>query len=173
MIDLRSDTVTLPTEDMLEAMITAQLGDDVYGEDPTVCRLEELAAYTIGKEASLFVPSGTMGNLIAMISHTEPGEEVITDRNAHVYFYESGGMSAVAGLIPRLVTAKLGYMDPLAIKDALRGDNIHYARTHLICLEDSHNRAGGTVISPDQIKAIRGIADKYGLRIHLDGARIF
>jgi len=173
MIDLRSDTVTLPTEAMLEAMKSAPLGDDVYEEDPTVRKLEEIAAEKLGKEKALFVPSGTMSNLIALICHTTRGQEVITDPNAHVYFYEVGGLSAVAGLAPRFVDAPRGVMNPEDINAAIREANIHYAKPGLICIENSHNRAGGTVASPTQIYAIREVADKHGLPLHLDGARIF
>jgi len=173
MIDLRSDTVTLPTEAMMEAIAEARLGDDVYLEDPTVRELEALAAEIVGKESSLLLPTGTMGNLTALMCHAGRGLEVITDANAHVYFYEVGGLSAVAGLVPRLVPAWHGAMDPDDIDGAIREANIHYASPGVICIENSHNRAGGTVLPLSLVKATRGVADKHGLPIHLDGARIF
>jgi len=170
---LRSDTVTLPTNEMREAMKSAKLGDDVYGEDPTVNQLEKLAAKKVGKEAALFVPSGTMGNLIAVLTHCQRGEEVILEAESHMYYYEVGGMSAVAGVIPRLITGDRGILNQKDVKEALREENIHYPKTALICLENTHNRAGGTIISPKITEEICQLAHQYNIFVHLDGARIF
>ncbi len=172
-IDLRSDTVTLPTDEMREAMNNAEVGDDVFQEDPTVNQLEELAAKKVGKEAALFVPSGTMGNLIAVLTHCQRGDEVILDIDSHLYYYEVGSISAVAGVIPRLITGDKGIPDPQDIKRALRDENIHYPKTTLICLENTHNRAGGTITPPEVIEEIYQLAHQRNIQVHLDGARIF
>jgi len=170
---LRSDTVTLPTDEMREAMNNAEVGDDVYQEDPTVNQLEELAANKVGKEAALFVPSGTMGNLIAVLTHCQRGDEVIVEMDSHIYYYEVGGMSAVAGVIPRLIIGNKGIPDPQDIKMALRDENLHYPKTTLICLENTHNRAGGTITPPEVIEEICRLAHQQNIQVHLDGARIF
>ena len=172
-VDLRSDTVTLPTEEMLEAIRTAKLGDDVYGEDPTVNRLEELAAEKMGKEASLLATSGTQANLISLMSQTKRGDEVILEVDAHLYYFEVGAFSALGGLIPRLVRGHSGVMTPDDVEAALRPPNIHFPPTALVCIENTHNRAGGTMWSPSQSKAIFDFARDHGLKVHLDGARIF
>jgi threonine aldolase len=172
-INLRSDTCTLPTDSMREAMGLATVGDDVYGEDPTIRELERIAAEKVGKPASLFVPSGTMGNLIALMTHCNHGEEVILEADSHIMYYEVGGLSSVAGLCPRVVRGRHGIMDPSDIEKALRDDNIHYPRTSILCLESPHNRGGGTVIPLEVMKASEEVARKHGLRVHLDGARIF
>ena len=172
-IDLRSDTVTLPTEEMLEAMRTAALGDDVYREDPTVNRLEELAAKKMGKEAALLTTSGTQANLVSALSQTRRGEEVILEAEAHMYYYEVGAFSAVGGLIPRLVKGHDGIMSPQDIESALRPPNIHFPPTSLVCIENSHNRAGGTVWSPAQTKVVFDLVKSRKLNLHMDGARIF
>jgi len=172
-IDLRSDTVTLPTDEMREAMNNAEVGDDVYQEDPTINRLEELAAKKLGKEAALFVPSGTMGNLIAVLTHCQRGDEVILEMDSHIYYYEVGGMSAVAGVIPRLIAGDKGILDPQDIKRALREENLHYPKTTLICVENTHNRAGGTIIPPEIIEEICQLGHQRNIQVHLDGARIF
>ena len=172
-IDLRSDTVTLPTDEMREAMSNAEVGDDVYQEDPTVYRLEELAAKKIGKETALFVPSGTMGNLIAVLTHCQRGDEVILEMDSHIYYYEVGGMSAVAGVIPRLIAGDKGILNPQDVKMALREINLHYPKTTLICVENTHNRAGGTITSPKIIEEICQLAHQRNIQVHLDGARIF
>jgi len=172
-IDLRSDTVTLPTDEMREAMNNAEVGDDVYQEDPTINRLEELAAKKLGKEAALFVPSGTMGNLIAVLTHCQRGDEVILEMDSHIYYYEVGGMSAVAGVIPRLIAGDKGILDPQDIKRALREENLHYPKTTLICVENTHNRAGGTIIPPEIIEEICQLGHERNIQVHLDGARIF
>lgn len=172
-VDLRSDTVTLPTEEMLEAIRTAELGDDVYEEDPTVNRLEELAAEKMGKEAALLTTSGTQANLISVMSQTKRGDEVILEADAHLYYYEVGAFSALGGLVPRLVRGQMGVMTPKDIEEALRPPNVHFPPTSLVCIENTHNRAGGTMWSPNQIRAVFDFAKKRGLRVHMDGARIF
>jgi len=170
---LRSDTVTLPTDRMREAMNNAEVGDDVFQEDPTVNQLEELAAKKVGKEAALFVPSGTMGNLIAVLTHCQRGDEVILEIDSHIYYYEVGGMSAVAGVIPRLIIGDKGIPNPQDIKRALRDENLHYPKTTLICLENTHNRAGGTITPTEVIEKIYQLAHQRNIQVHLDGARIF
>lgn len=172
-VDLRSDTVTLPTEEMLEAIRRAELGDDGRGEDPTVARLESLAAEKMGKEAGLLVTSGTQGNLVSLKAHTQPGDEVIMEAEAHVYWYEVGGLAAVAGLMSRTIKGEMGALDPRAVEEAIRPANVHYPRTALICLENTHNRAGGTVITPEQMAAVAEVAHRHGIPVHLDGARVF
>lgn len=158
---------------MRQAIVNAEVGDDVYQEDPTINRLEELAAKKVGKEAALFVASGTMGNLIAVLTHCQRGDEVILESDCHMYYYEVGGMSAIAGVIPRLIAGNKGVPDPLNIKKALRDKNIHYPETRLICLENTHNRAGGTIIPPEITKEICQLGHQRSIPIHLDGARIF
>ena len=172
-IDLRSDTVTLPTNEMREAMKNANVGDDVYQEDPTVNRLEELAAKKLEKEAALFVPSGTMGNLIAVLTHCQRGDEVILETDSHIYYYEVGGLSAIAGVVPRLIAGNKGVLNPDDIKKELREENLHYPKTTLLCVENTHNRAGGTITSPKVIKEICQLAHQRNIKVHLDGARIF
>lgn len=170
---MRSDTVTLPTDEMREAMNNAEVGDDVYQEDSTVNRLEELAAKKLGKETALFVPSGTMGNLIAVLTHCQRGDEVILEMDSHIYYYEVGGMSVVAGVMPRLIIGNKGIIYPQDIKKALRDENLHYPKTTLICLENTHNRAGGTIVPPEVIEEICQLAHQRKILVHLDGARIF
>jgi len=172
-VDLRSDTVTLPTEEMLEAMRNAPLGDDVYGEDPTVNRLEELAAKKMGKEAALLTTSGTQANLVSAMSQTTRGDEVILEAEAHMYYYEVGAFSALGGLVARLVKGHMGVMSPEDIEQVLRPPNIHFPPTSLICIENTHNRAGGTIWSPTDIKKVYDLAKAHGLRVHMDGARVF
>ena len=154
-------------------MNNAEVGDDVYQEDPTVNQLEELAANKLGKEAALFVPSGTMGNLIAVLTHCQRGDEVILETDSHIYYYEVGGMSAVAGVIPRLIIGDNGIPDPQDIKNVLRDENLHYPKTTLICLENTHNRAGGTITPLEIIEEICQLAHQRNIHVHLDGARIF
>ncbi|MBI3975112.1 MAG: low-specificity L-threonine aldolase [Armatimonadetes bacterium] len=173
LVDLRSDTVTSPTEAMREAMRRAEVGDDQYGEDPTVRRLEELAAERLGKEAALFLPSGTMANLAAVLSHTQRGDEIIVEARAHTYLTESGGMSAVAGVIPRPVLAERGAISAAQVEAVVRTPNVHFAPTRLLCLENTHNRAGGAVMTPAQQAEVCAAGHRHGLRVHLDGARIF
>ncbi|MBE3590336.1 MAG: low-specificity L-threonine aldolase [Firmicutes bacterium] len=172
-IDLRSDTVTTPTEEMRRAMAAAEVGDDVYGEDPTVLRLEEAAAERMGKEAALFVPSGTMGNLVAVLTHTTRGDEILLEAESHIYDYEVGGLSAVAGAVPRLIEGRRGKFGPDDVRAAVRAPNIHFPRPSLLCIENTHNRAGGTVWTPEEVRAVARAAQDLGLRVHMDGARIF
>ena len=172
-IDLRSDTVTLPTVEMLDAMKSAELGDDLYREDPTVNRLEELAAEKMGKEAALLTTSGTQANLVSVLSQTHRGDEVILEQDAHLYYYEVGAFSVFGGVIPRLVKGNMGVMSPGDIEAALRPPNIHFPPTSLVCIENTHNRAGGTMWTPSQTRAVYDFAKERGLNVHLDGARIF
>lgn len=174
-VDLRSDTVTLPTPAMREAMAHAQLGDDVYGEDPTVNRLERIAAELLGKEAGLFVPSGTMANLVCLLSHCGRGDEAIMGHLAHTFLFEAGGSAAVGGIHPRTVTNQPdGTLDPGDVEVAIRDpSNAHYPRTRLICLENTHNRCGGAVLTAQYLATMRALADDHGLALHLDGARVF
>lgn len=175
-IDLRSDTVTLPTPAMRKAMAEAEVGDDVYGEDPTVNRLEAVAAEMTGKDAAVFVPSGTMGNLASLLAHAGRGRGVILGDEAHIFHYECGSASALGGLVYQTVpTRPDGTLPPDLVESAIRppGANYHLVRTGVICLENTHNRCGGAILRPDYCAAIARLADQHGLPIHLDGARIF
>lgn len=173
MIDLRSDTVTLPTDAMRKAVFEAEVGDDVYGEDPTVNRLQELAADIIGKEAAMLVPSGTMGNQIAILTHCRPGTEVILEADSHIYYYEAAAASVFAGVQPRPLPGKRGSLPAKLVEWAIREDDVHLPPTSLICLENTHNRAGGTVVPLEDMKAVYDVACRHNLPVHLDGARIF
>jgi threonine aldolase len=172
-IDLRSDTVTLPTPAMREAMYRAELGDDVFGEDPTVNRLEALAAERVGKEAALFVASGTMGNLVAILTHCGRGDEAIMGDQCHTFHYEVGGASALGGVHVRTVPNGEGLPALSDIEAAIRPDDIHDPPTRLLCLENTHNRCGGTVIHPGPFRTVCDLAHRHGIAVHLDGARIF
>jgi len=174
-IDLRSDTVTLPTPAMRQAMFEAELGDDVMGEDPTVNRLEALAAQHMGKEAATFVPSGTMANLVCLLAHCGRGDEAIMGNLAHTFLLEAGGSAAVGGIHPRTVPNQPdGTLDLNDLEAAIRfPENAHYPRSRLICLENTHNRCSGAVLSPEYLAHVRSLAITYGLAVHLDGARIF
>jgi threonine aldolase len=173
-IDLRSDTVSHPTPEIREAMAKAEVGDDVYGEDPSINRLEEVAALRMGKQAGLFVPSGTMGNLAAILTHCGRGDEMILGELSHIFLNEAGGASALGGVHPRtLPTQNDGTLHLDAIEEAIRGDDPHFPRTRLICLENTHNRCGGAPISLDYTQEVGEIARRHGLRLHMDGARIF
>jgi len=174
-IDLRSDTVTLPTPAMRQAIAEAELGDDVYGEDPTVNRLEALAAERLGKEAAVFVPSGTMANLACLLSHCARGDEAIMGDMAHTFLFEAGSSAAVGGIHPRTVPNQPdGTLDLGDVKAAIRDpQNEHYPRTRLICLENTHNRCGGAVLTPEYTRAVCQLAQRHGLAVHLDGARVF
>jgi threonine aldolase len=173
-IDLRSDTVTHPTPEMRQAIFAAEVGDDVYREDPTVNRLETIAAERMGKEAALFTTSGTQSNLIAVLTHTNHGDEIILGNDAHIFWYEVGGAAALGGVVLRTVpNDSYGRLNPDDIKRAIRGKGIHYPETTLLCLENTHNRCGGAVLSADYTNEICNLAHAYGLKVHLDGARIF
>lgn len=172
-VDLRSDTVTKPTPEMYRAMAEAELGDDVARDDPTVNRLEELAAEKVGKEAALLVASGTMGNLVATLTHTRPGEEALVERRAHVNLYEANGMAALAGVMPRPVDGVRGFPTPEQIRESVRPADDHFGRLTLVCLENSANLAGGTTLSPAATRELADTAHEFGLKVHLDGARIF
>lgn len=172
-IDLRSDTVTVPTERMRRAMYEAEVGDDVYGEDPTVNRLERLAAEILGKEAALFLCSGTMGNQVAVLTHVGRGDEVIVEQEAHIYYYEVGGISGLAGAQVRPVRGNCGIPAAAVVAAAVRPDNVHFPRTRLLCLENTHNRAGGTVMTPEQTARLSEAAHQHSVKVHLDGARLF
>lgn len=173
MIDLRSDTITLPDEIMRRAIYEAELGDDVYGEDPTVNRLQEMAADIIGKEAAMLVPSGTMGNQIAILTHCQPGTEVIMEADSHIYYYEAAAASAFAGIQPRPLQGQKGVLPADLVEWAIRQDDIHLPPTSLICLENTHNRAGGRIFPLEEMKAVFEVAKKHFLPVHLDGARVF
>ena len=172
-IDLRSDTVTIPTEEMRQAMYKAEVGDDVYGEDPTVRKLEELGASLAGKEASLFVTSGTMGNQIAAMTHTQKGDEIICEAQSHIFYYEVGGLACLSNAQARQIPAPMGILSASLIEPAIREENVHLPRTGLICLENSHNRAGGTCYSLYGLAEIKNLANSYSIPVHIDGARIF
>ncbi len=173
-IDLRSDTVTQPTAAMREAIYRARVGDDVFGEDPTVNDLEALAAEKMGKEAALFVASGTMGNLVSILSHCQRGDEVIMGDRAHTFLYEVGAAAAFGGIQVHIVPNEPdGMLDPQVVEAAIRGDNIHFPPTRLLCLENTHNRCGGCVLSPAQMDSICAVARDKGIFVHLDGARVF
>lgn len=173
LIDLRSDTVTRPTPEMRAAMAQAEVGDDVYLEDPTVNRLQERAAETFEREAALFVPSGTMGNQICVKLHTQPGQEVVIEQDGHIYNYEMGAMAVIAGTLARPIRGENGIVDWPTIEAAIRPPIYYCTQTGLICLENTHNMAGGTVMSKERMYDICQKAHARGLPVHLDGARIF
>lgn len=173
MIDLRSDTVTKPTPAMREAMMKADVGDDVFGEDPSVHELECKTADLFGKEAGLFCPSGTMTNQIGIKILTKPQEEIICEKTSHVYLYEGGGLAFNSGLSTWLLDGDRGRITADQVADAIRADNVHYPRTSVVSLENTHNRGGGSIYSLEEIHAIRKVCLQYGLSLHLDGARIF
>jgi threonine aldolase len=173
-IDLRSDTVTHPTPEMRKAMFEAEVGDDVYAEDPTVNRLEKMAAERMGKEAALFTTSGTQSNLIAVLTQTHHGNEIILGSESHIFWYEVGGAAALGGVVMRtLPNDKAGRIDPNTFENSIRPHNIHSPETTLLCLENTHNRCGGAVLTAAYTRQMCAIAHERGLRVHLDGARIF
>lgn len=172
-IDLRSDTVTQPTEEMREAMARAEVGDDVYGEDPTAHRLQEMAAAIIGKEDALFVPTGSMGNQICVRLHTEPGQEVIVEVRSHMFNMELAGMAAICGTLAHTIRCEDGIMDWDSIEAAIRPHSHHFAQTGLVAVENTQNLNGGTVMSFERMVEICDRAHALGLPVHLDGARIF
>lgn len=173
-IDMRSDTVTRPTDAMRQAMASAKVGDDVFGEDPTVNRLEEMAAEMTGKESALFVTSGTMGNLVSQLAHCGRGDEMILGNQSHIFYYEQGGSAAVGGIHPRIVPNKAdGTIDIEDLKAAIRTDDIHFPCSRLIVLENTHNRCFGSPIGRQYIQSVAGIAHDNDLKLHIDGARVF
>jgi len=173
-VDLRSDTITHPTPEMRKAMFEAEVGDDVYGEDPTVNRLEAVAAKMMGKEAAVFTTSGTQSNLAAVLTHTKRGGEIIVGDQAHMLWYELGGAAALGGVILRTVpNDRVGHLSLDDIDRTIRGKDIHYPETMLLCLENTHNRCGGAVLKPDYTDQTCDLAHRRGLKVHLDGARIF
>ena len=173
MIDLRSDTVTKPTPEMLNAMMAAKVGDDVFIEDPSINALEEKVASIFGMEAGLFCPSGTMTNQIAIKVHTQPGDEVICDRLSHIYQYEGGGIAFNSGCSVNLITGDKGRISALQVLDAINADDIHKAVSRLVSLENTSNRGGGTCYDWNEINSIKDVCNLHGLQLHLDGARIF
>lgn len=173
-IDMRSDTVTKPTEEMRQAMAMAEVGDDVYGEDPTINRLQEMAAEMLGKEAGLFVPSGTMGNLLSVLNVCGRGDEVIMGNLGHTFLFEAGGISALGGVFPNTIPNQAdGSLLLSDIEGAIRPDDIHDPITRMVILENTHNRCGGTVLTREYTQAVADLAHKHQLHLHLDGARIF
>jgi threonine aldolase len=173
MVDLRSDTVTRPTPAMREAMANAVVGDDVFGDDPTVAALEARCAELAGKEAAMFVPSGTMANQIAIRIHTSPGDEVLLEASSHPYNYEAGGAAVIAGVQLRPIAGVDGLLDPAAVQVAIRPYDVHFAPARLLCVEDTHNRGGGTVHPLDRLDALAATAHASGVATHLDAARGF
>ncbi len=173
MIDLRSDTITIPTPEMREVMKEAFVGDDVFGDDPTINNLEERVAEILGKEASVYMPSGTMTNQVAIRTHTEPGDEVLLEQSAHVYFNEAGATAALSGVICRLIPGERGVYGAEDIEAAIRPVNDHYPRTKLVCVENTSNRGGGKVWPLEKLAEVKKTAHENGLKTHLDGARIW
>lgn len=173
MIDLRSDTVTQPTPEMRQAIAHAPVGDDVLGDDPTVTELEETVAALLGKEAAVYMPSGTMANQVALRTHTEPGDEIILESQAHIYFYEAGAPAALSGLMCKLIDGDRGIFTAADLRQALRPWNEHYPCTKLVCLENTHNRGGGRIFPLSEIQAIAQVCRDNDLRLHLDGARFW
>ena len=173
--DLRSDTVTHPTEEMRAAMARAEVGDDVMHEDPSVNRLEEMAAEMVGKEAAVLVASGTMGNLVSILAQTQRGDEVIAGSESHVFWNECGGASVLGGLqLRQVANDEHGMMDLQAVEDAIRPPgNIHFPRSSLLCLENTHNRCSGGILTPTDTRNLADVAHAHGMQVHLDGARLF
>jgi threonine aldolase len=173
-IDMRSDTITQPTPSMRRAMFEADVGDDVFGEDPTVNRLEEMVAERLGKEAALFVASGTMANLVSQLTHCGRGDEIILGDQSHMFFYEQGGSAALGGIHPRSLENKPdGTMALADIEAAIHPDDVHFPRTKLIVLENTHNRCNGSPLDIDYMHTVAELARRYGLKLHIDGARLF
>jgi threonine aldolase len=172
-VDLRSDTVTKPTAGMRKAMAEAEVGDDVYGEDPTVRRLEERVAALLGKEAALFVPSGSMANMIAVRVHTEASDEVILEAMGHSYAYEAGGMAGISGVQARPLPTPDGLLSPEQVEAAINPKNAHFARTRLVIVENTSNRGGGTIYTPEHIERMKQLTERHELALHMDGARLW
>ena len=173
MIDLRSDTVTQPTAAMRAAIANAPVGDDVMGDDPTVNQLEAEVAALLGKEAAVYMPSGTMTNQVALRLHTEPGDEVILEAEAHIYYYEGGGPAALSGVSCRLIPGRQGIFTAADLRQVLRPIDQHFPRTRLVCLENTHNRSGGRIVPLSEIEAIGQVCREHDLKLHLDGARFW
>lgn len=173
LIDLRSDTVTRPTPAMRRAMAAAEVGDDVFGEDPTVNRLQDQVAELLGTEAALFVASGTMGNQVCIRCHTQPGDELLCEAGAHFLHYEAGAMAALSGVQARTIVGTRGVITAKQIEEALRGETYYFPRSRLLTIENTHNLAGGTIFPLDEIVRIRQLARERGLAMHLDGARLW
>ena len=173
MIDLRSDTVTKPTEAMRQAMATAEVGDDVLGEDPTVNRLQDRMAFILGKEAGLFMPSGTMANQVAIKTHIQPGDEIIIDKNAHIFYYECAAAAVISGGQFNCLPGDKGILSAELIGPAIRPLDIHQPPPRLISLENSHNRGGGSIYTGENLAEIAQLAVEHGIKVHLDGARLF
>ncbi|MHA1215969.1 MAG: threonine aldolase family protein [Candidatus Thorarchaeota archaeon] len=176
-IELRSDTFTLPTDEMIEAIVRAhkegRLGDDVVGEDEVVNELQEKAARILGKEAALLVTSGTQGNVISLLAQTRRGDEVVVERMSHTFLFEAGAMASLGGLFPKPVDGVRGYITPETLESVISPDDPHYAHTAMVVVENTHNYAGGTIIRPEQVDALARTAHDHGLRVHCDGARLF
>ena len=175
-VDLRSDTVTQPTQTMRDVMATAEVGDDVLGDDPTIIELQNRVAQMLGKEAALFVPSGTMSNAVAIKTQTKPGDEIVTHRKSHIYMYEAGGYAVLAGCSIALVEGEMGQMSPENVQKAIRkvaGSDSHYPECTLICVENTANVGGGSVYDQETLDAICEVAHSNDCRAHLDGARMF
>jgi threonine aldolase len=172
-IDLRSDTVTRPTPGMRRAIAEAEVGDDVFGDDVTVQKLEERTAHLLGQEAGVFVPSGTMGNQLAVRCHTRPGDEVLLEADSHIFQYEAGAAAALSGVQLRPIPGRRGSLAPSDLEPCLRADDQHHPRSRLLCLESTHNRAGGRIVPLAELELASTWARKHGLRVHLDGARLW
>jgi threonine aldolase len=176
-IDLRSDTVTLPTDEMIEAIVQAhkdrRLGDDVSGEDEVVNELQEKAARILGKEAALLVTSGTQGNIISLLSQAARGDEIVVEERSHTFLFEGGSMASLGGIFPRPVKGVRGYIKPETLESAISPDDAHYPHTSMVVVENTHNYAGGVIVRPEQVKALADTAHEHGLRVHCDGARLF
>ncbi|MFW9800661.1 MAG: threonine aldolase family protein [Candidatus Thorarchaeota archaeon] len=176
-IDFRSDTVTKPTDEMIEAIVRAhredRLGDDVFDEDEVVHELQEKAARILGKESALLVTSGTQGNVISLLSQTNRGDEVVVEEKSHSFMYEAGAMSSIGGLFPKPVKGTRGYISPETLISAINIDDSHYAKTSMVVLENTHNSSGGAIIRPEQFDALADVAHENGMRVHCDGARLF
>jgi len=172
-IDLRSDTITKPTPQMRAVIASAEVGDDVFGDDPTVNKLQDRVAELLGKEAALYVPSGTMANQIAIKSHTVPGDEVIVEANCHIFNYESGAPALLSGVTLHLLQGHYGVFTAEQVEAVIRPPDHHFAPSRLVCIENTHNRAGGTIFPVEEMKRIREVAEAHGMKIHLDGARLW
>lgn len=170
---MRSDTIAQPTEEMREARRNAVVGDDYYREDPTVAELEKFAAAKLGRETGLFVVSGTMGNLVSILTHTQRGDVIILEADVHVYRCETAHLTSVAGVMPKRVKGNRGILDPADVEEVIFAEGVLYPGTPLICVENTHNAADGTCVTPEQMSALRKGADSNGLATHVDGARIF